>query len=1468
MQRIRRLILLLAFAALGLHAAQPTRLEPKPGDHVALVGGAFADRLQHSGHFEALLHARYPEHQLVVRNLAAAGDEVATRHRSENFGSPDDWLGRVGADVVLAFFGYNEAFAGEAGLAKFRSDLDTYVKHLRSTDFSGRGAPRVVLFSPVADERHPDPNFPDPTPQNTRLRAYAAVIAEVAAANEVQYVDLLGPSARLLAAAAAEGVALTVNGHYLTDEGDRRMAPVLFQGLLGEPAPDLALGRLRAAVNEKNHQWHQRYRTIDGYNVYGGRSALAYRPDQGQFISDRNAPEPYTSNYKVMQQEMAVRDILTANRDRRVWGVAQGGDPEIDDSNLPPVEAVPTNKQGPGPEGAHVFLGGEEAISRMTVHSGMKVNLYASEEQFPELINPVQMQWDTRGRLWVATWPNYPERSPDSVVGDSLLVFEDLNGDGRADRCVHFSDDLNAPTGFQFYQDGVLVVQAPDVWFLRDTDGDGRADWRERVLMGLDSADSHHTANAICYEPGGAIYLSDGVFHRTQVETAYGVVRNNDAAIYRFEPRTGKFETHIAYGFANPHGRVFDRWGNDLVTDATGNNTYFGPAFSGRLDYPAKHPGMKQFWDRPSRPCPGTGILSSRHFPEEFQGNFLNINVISFQGIFRVKVSEEGSGLTGETLENLVSSTDPNFRPSAVSIGADGAIYFTDWHNPIIGHMQHHLRDPSRDKRHGRVYRMTYEGRPLLKAPKIHDQPIPALLELLKSPEDGTRELARLELGRHDGQAVADAARRWAAALDRKDPAFAHHLSEALWVCQGMNVVAVDLLDQVLALSDHNARAAAARVLCYWRDRVPDALARFARLAVDDHPRVRLEAVRAASFFRDAAAADVALLALQKPTDYYLNYTLGETLRQLEPVWRAAIAAGRPVAKDNPAGLAHLIGRVNTAELLKLPRTAAVLEAILQRADAPDAERTVALGELAVERGTSRVAALLGAIDRASESNAATATSLSRLLPMESPAELKAARTQVLRLATDGPTPELRAAGWSALAVGDDSFGPGWELARTDASRLAAWLAGIPLALNPEFRATAYDRVRPLLQGPPAGVVPGTGAGEGRFVRIELPRRGTLTLAEVQVFSGGRNVAPQGTARQSSEAHGGGAARAIDGRTDGDYASGTQTHTQENETNPWWEVDLGANRAIDSVVVWNRSEQNGAYVKRLDGFTLTLLDGSRRQVFQQTGIPAPTEQVRLAVGADPVGAIRRGAIRALVGMGREPSAVFEALTGLIEKGDLVTAAAQGLRILPQSAWPAAPAGRAARALAAWAKSIPAGERTAQDYVETVQLAGELAGSLPAADAAAVRRDLREVRVAVFVLRTVREEMRYDTRRLVVEAGKPFEIILENDDFMPHNLVIAGPGSRERLGNAAALMTPDQLDRRGRAYIPRDDSILAATRLLEAGQRETLQLTAPSVEGEYDYVCTFPGHWTGMWGTLVVTRDVDAYLAAHPRPSEP
>ncbi len=1461
-------LLLLAFAQPpALRAATPAPvsnpLELHKGDHIAIIGNALPDGMQHSAYLETLMYARFPQLDLVVRNLSRAGDEVVIRHRSENFGTPDDWLRKVGANLVFAFFGFNESFKGPAGLDAFKADLDQWIKDTSTKDYSGHGPARIVLFSPIANERHQDPNFPEPARNNANLELYTRAMAEVARQNGVLFLDLFHFSEEMFQKAAAQGHSLTVNGVQLTDEGYRLFAPGMFTALFSETAPSGDVGRLHQAVVDKNEQWHHRYRTIDGYNVFGGRSALAYRPDQGNFISDRDAPAPWISNFRVLQEEMAQRDVITANRDKRVWAVARGGDFIPEDSNLPAVEKVESNLPGKNPDGSHVYLSAEGALSKMTVHSGMQANLFASEDQFPELINPVQMAWDTKGRLWVAVWPNYPERTPESKTGDSLVIFEDTDHDGRADRVSHFVDDLNAPTGFQFFKDGVLVMQAPDLWFLRDTDGDGKADWKERILMGMDSADSHHTANSICHDPGGAIYLSDGVFHRTSVETAWGPVRNNDAAIYRFEPLTGRFETYVPYNFANPHGRVFDYWGNDLITDATGNANYFAPAFSGHLDYPGKHPGMREFWNRPSRPCPGTGMLTSRHFPEEFQGDFLNLNVISFQGIYLVKVTEEGSGLHGETLEPLVSSSDPNFRPTAVNVGPDGAIYFADWAQAIIGHMQHHIRDPNRDHQHGRIYRITYKGRPLMTPPRIDGEPIQALLDLLKEPENQVRELAKIELGKHESAKVIAALTPWTASLDRNDPAYEHHLTEALWVHQWHNVVDLPLLKRMLRSPEPMARAAAGRVLCYWRDRVPDALSLLRALANDENPRVRLEAVRDASFFETAEAADVALEVLRYPTDYYIDYVLKETLRQLEQWWRPAIDEGQPIAAFNPAGLDYLVRSLGATELVKLPHTRGVLEAILTRPELPVSDRAAALVELAKARQVSRVPLLLETLNARSESEPA-AGGLARLLPLQLPEELKSARDQLQQLAEKGASADIRQASWAALAAADDSFDRVWPDASRSPARMTELLEGIPLLLDPDFRSKAYERVAPLLTGLPAALqadADATKATRGRFVRIELPRRGTLTLAEVQVFSDGRNVAPEGKAQQSSTSNGGIAARAIDGRTDGSYGSGTQTHTRENERNPWWELDLGREQPVDSVVIWNRTEGN--FGRRLDGFTLSVLDADHRPVFHQADNTAPAESVRIGTGNDTAGLLRRAAIHAAISMNRGQDATFSALAGLIRNGEQVPAAVQGLRVLPRESWPKTQVPAAASALVAWAKSVPSDARTSEDFVETVQIANDLAGFLPADQAGDLRRELRDLRVAVFVIRTVREQMRFDTPQVVVEAGKPFELIVENGDFMPHNLAVVKPGTREKVGMAASLMRPDQLDSRGRAYIPRTDDILTATHLLDPGQKETLKLVAPDGEGDYQYVCTFPGHYQVMWGWILVTRDVDAYLQAHP-----
>lgn len=846
-------------------------LDLRHGDRIAIIGNALGELMQHDGWLETLIHARFPEHELVFRNLAVSGDELGIRLRSEGFGSPDEWLKRVKASVVFAFFGYNESFGGPQGVEAFKQELGRMIDGMLGQSYDGQQPPRLVLFSPIAHEDLQDPHLPDGVENNERLALYADAMAEVARAKGVVFVDLFRPTAALY---AQTDEPLTINGIHLNEEGNRLLAHVIDEALFGPPPRHEGerLAMLRSAVQDKNFYWFHRYRTTDGYSIYGGRADLSFVDGQ--------------TNREVMAREMEVLDVMTANRDARVWAAAQGRAVEVDDSNTPPFIPVKTNKPGPGPNGEHVFLGGEEAIGRMTVHQGMQVNLFASEEMFPQLAKPVQMSFDMQGRLWVAAWPSYPHWRPKEEMNDKLLILEDADGDGRADVCKVFADRLHNPTGFEFYNGGVLVAMAPYLLFLKDTDGDDVADVRQRVLAGLDSADTHHTANSFVFDPGGALYFQEGTFHHTQVETPSGPpVRSANAAVFRYEPRTCKFEVYVAYAFANPHGHVFGRWGEDFVTDGTGNVNYYATAFSGRAEFPHKHPGLRPIFQQRVRPCAATEILSSRHFPDELQGNYLICNVIGFQGILQYQIREQGSGFEGIEVEPIVSSSDPNFRPADVEIGPDGAIYFLDWQNPIIGHMQHNLRDPSRDKTHGRVYRVTYPSRPLLTPPAIAGQSVPRLLQLLQEPENRVRYRARLELHARPTAEVLAATQRWIDNLDASHPDYTHHLLEALWLHQAHNAVNPPLLERLLRAADHRARAAATRVLCYQRDRIPNALDLLETLVNDEHPRVRIEAVRALSFFEGPQAAralEIAVQSLAWPQDEYLEYTLRETMNTLE----------------------------------------------------------------------------------------------------------------------------------------------------------------------------------------------------------------------------------------------------------------------------------------------------------------------------------------------------------------------------------------------------------------------------------------------------------------------------------------------------------------------------------------------------------------------------------------------------------
>ena len=340
-------------------AAEPFQLNP--GDHIAYVGNTLADRMQHDGWLETQIQAAFPDHSLVFRNLGYPGDELKQRIRADNFGSPDQWLSKVEADVIFAFFGYNESFAGEDGIEQFERDLHEVIDGMLGQQYNGESAPRLVMFSPIAHEDLGSPHLPDGSANNRNLQMYTAAMQEVCQVKQVLFVDLFHPTQQMYA--KSEGP-LTMNGIHLLESGNRLVSQHIVQELFGPNAlvrkDEVDWGMLRNAVVNKNLHWFSRYRVVDEYNVFGGRSKLAWF---GQ------------SNADVMMREMEIFDVKTANRDVKVWAVARGSEHEVKDDNLPDELAVRTNKPGPLEDDRFEYLSPPGTLESFTLAEELEANV-------------------------------------------------------------------------------------------------------------------------------------------------------------------------------------------------------------------------------------------------------------------------------------------------------------------------------------------------------------------------------------------------------------------------------------------------------------------------------------------------------------------------------------------------------------------------------------------------------------------------------------------------------------------------------------------------------------------------------------------------------------------------------------------------------------------------------------------------------------------------------------------------------------------------------------------------------------------------------------------------------------------------------------------------------------------------------------------------------------------------------------
>ncbi|GEP44500.1 PVC-type heme-binding CxxCH protein [Brevifollis gellanilyticus] len=788
------------------------------GETVAILGNGLPDRMQHDGWMETLLQSALPELNVRFRNMSASGDRPNSFPRSGGHMHMTDYLRHVKPDTVFAFFGYNESFDNKP--AEYQKQLLDFVKYVRGTKANGKTFSRIVLFSPIAHEDTKNVNVPSGKEHNAQLEAYTKATEAAAKEAGVAFVDLFHPSLELFQAAKEP---LTINGVHLTSEGNRQLAEVIAKALIGKQvSASPSMEELREAVMDKDMHWNARYRARDGNDVWGGRSTLAFTDGQ--------------TNAVVLQHELTMLDVMTANRDEKVWARATGKDKKVDDSNVPKPVPVISNVGGKSKsssavkEGTLKYIGGQEAIQHMAFDPRFEVSLFADEAQFPQLVNPVQLQVDTKGRIWAAVWHTYPTWEPLKEMKDALVICHDDNNDGKCDRVTEFARVQN-PLGFEFWNGGVIVTSAPDILFLKDTDGDDVADVRQIILQGVDFADTHHGANNLIMGPDGGIYWQSGVFMQHNHEHPWGSsLQTGASAMYRFDPRRFTIAMHAANS-PNPHGIAFDSWGYQYATDGTGGRAYqVRPEGNGFK--------MHELLKKEVRPVTASEIVSSTHFPEDMQGDFLISNVIGFLGIkhydlarnaesgtvwgepagaeLTVKTVQADGSITEDKSRGLLMSGDKNFRPSDTVFGADGALYIADWHNVIIGHMQHNVRDPNRDHKHGRIYRMTAKGRELQKAVAIDGQPIPALLENLKHPADGVRHRTRVELSERPTAEVIAATKEWMKQFDATKKEDAHHLLEALWVHQQHNVRDLALLGQLQKSPELHARNAANVVQQLW----------------------------------------------------------------------------------------------------------------------------------------------------------------------------------------------------------------------------------------------------------------------------------------------------------------------------------------------------------------------------------------------------------------------------------------------------------------------------------------------------------------------------------------------------------------------------------------------------------------------------------------------------------------------------
>ncbi|HWK58587.1 MAG TPA: PVC-type heme-binding CxxCH protein [Parapedobacter sp.] len=505
-------------------------------------------------------------------------------------------------------------------------------------------------------------------------------------------------------------------------------------------------------------------------------------------------------------------------------------------------------------------LSPSESAKLTQIPIGFELKLFASE---PDIVNPMAMGWDEKGRLWVIEAMDYPNNFVElkGEANDKIKICEDTDGDGVADKFTVFADGLNIATSFTFANDGIIVSMAPHFVFLKDTDGDDVADLRDTIMTGWKKDDTHAGPSNLQYGFDNKIWGVTG--YAGFNGTVNGRRMTFGQGVYHFKPDGTDFE-YLATTSNNTWGLGMTEDNNVFIS--TANNTHSAyysmpeqlvqrrlrnddsrPAVNavqkidGHYEVHAMTPNLRQvdvvggFTS-----AAGHHFYTARDYPESYWNKVAFVTEPTVRLVHNAIIEPDGAGFKEHDGWNLAASSDEWFGPIHTEVGPDGAVWILDWYNFII---QHNVFVPAqapsdkvlpfveqphgpgnafeselRDQKYGRVYRLVYKDAKHRNVFKLSKDDPDGLLKALKSDNKFWRTHAQRLLVERQQDDVAKGLMQIAG--DRKVDKIGLNAPaiHALWTLQGLNLIGEreDVAEAVIAALAHpsaGVRKAAAQVL-------------------------------------------------------------------------------------------------------------------------------------------------------------------------------------------------------------------------------------------------------------------------------------------------------------------------------------------------------------------------------------------------------------------------------------------------------------------------------------------------------------------------------------------------------------------------------------------------------------------------------------------------------------------------------